>query len=146
MDTNKLKKEAKEDYLVILKRIEIGCEIGNIVETLLPNDWKIGFSGYTIEFVCYTADHPKEEFKFVCGLVEKAINKKLTRNVSQYGGTYYGLNADGCIEFEHNKKIEYVWVRVYLGKPKGCEVEVIEETRKFFKVTDACLGIGDVNV
>ncbi len=82
MDKKKELVKLKKDYITKLKRLNQAAIIAEKLDPLLPPGWISDFSGYTLDILCWEKEHRKEEYKLVCGLVEKIIGIKLSRTLS----------------------------------------------------------------
>jgi len=141
MDKEKVKKEAREKYDEALQRIELADKVCKKVEPHLPKGWKT-YEGLLVAWgqinFCKNEKANALEFRVVCDMVEKILNKTLMRWV-RGDKDRQNLIGYACVRSE-DREVS-IDVHVELGSPEGCKVTFKRRWETKAVVDDACLGI-----
>jgi len=145
MDKQKVLKETRENYDDTLERIKLADKVCKKVEPHLPEGWKTD-EGMLVNWgqinFCKHKKANALEFRVVCNMVEKILNKTLMRWVR---GNKDRQILVGFVGIHSEDRSVYVDVHVELGNPEGCEVTLKRTWETKAIVDDACLGIRKVS-
>lgn len=144
MNKEKVRKEAREDYDEALERIKLADKVCKKIEPHLPKGWKT-YEGLLVKWgqinFCKNEKADALEFRVVCDLVEKVLNKTLMRWVR---GDKSRQNLIGYTSIRSEDRNVSIDVHVELGNPEGCEVTFKRTWETKAVVDDACLGIRQI--
>lgn len=148
-EMEKAKKEAEEKLEKTLLLIKKADKIARAVKPFLPKGWKIAFEVYWGGLSIESGQDYFSTFEFrnVCDIVEKIINKKLDRRINKamgqdnterlacLRGSAYVMTGDDVLMMG-------VDVAMYpeSGKQTECEIEYEEKVVKIAKIDPGCLG------
>lgn len=144
MEKEKVIKEAKEKHDEVLQRIELADKVCKKVEPHLPKGWKT-YEGLLVtwgQINFYKTEKANAlEFRVVCDMVEKVLDKTLMRWVR---GDKDRQTLIGYTTAYSEDRETYIDVHVELGNPEGCEIMLKRTWKTEAVVDDACLGIRQI--
>jgi len=120
----------------------IACWIGNKIEPLLPEHWKMEFENWgrlsISRSTCDGSGHPVEEFKLICKLIESATDQKPKKEIWESNGSITALTATAHFPMAdyHNLHID---IRLY--DTEECKVNIKKKIIDQAELLDDCLGI-----
>jgi len=137
MDTQQAIKTAKRTFRENLVSIGLANKVAKKLSPHLPGGWRceIDWPG-RLEISKWTRANAIE-FRVVCDLVEKIINKKLSREAA--GENY----LKGSILLNPNIH-RWLSITVYMGQVEGCKIIKKEEVRTYYEADPNCLGVSNV--
>jgi hypothetical protein len=125
---------ARRRYLSSLKRLAVVNEVVAKIEPLLPSHWSLSFDGFGLSISSYEGENPKEEFRFVCKLIEIATGIKLNKRPSISGDKLIALTAHGYVR----KNDESTWFYVGQYQTDQCKMSKKTVQMEVWEVDEGC--------
>ena len=149
MDYEQALKSAKEIYEAKLEKLKLCNGLAKKIKSALPDGWEFDFGSYAHDLdICkgsYSSPDTKTdigEFKLVCKIVEKILNKKLEKTANV--GDDDEVNIIWGEQYYQSKQGTYIRICVtirYPGNMPDCKIEWREKVIREAVISDECLGL-----